>query len=424
LAKPKVKNKWPWCLWAFVVESQPIDLWTRRERMSTNQGVIQLLCDLIALPSANPERDVHRTAAPHGEGRVADYVQHYFQPFDVQIERQEVLPGRDNVLVHVPGANRSALPLLLEAHMDTVDVQGMDDPFSPRVESGRVYGRGACDTKASLAAMMRALQELLEEGVSLPRGCVLAATADEEFAMAGARQLVASGMDYAAAIVGEPTALKIVAAHDGQMYVNVTAQGRAAHTSNPQHGVNAIYIVNEVINVLRKRADSEYPRRRHPLCGPPKLTVSIIRGGTSEHIVPDVCRIAIDCRVIPGEACQGMLDELQSWLAEGLARGSHERITFAVPHKTAPPVETPADHPLVRGLREAAADVVGDDEVVGVAYNTNASHYAPAGVPCVIFGPGDIAQAHSVTEYVEIEQLAAGVEILKRFVREGGEVLD
>ena len=392
--------------------------------MPANEDLIELLCDLIALPSVNPEQDAERTELPHGEARVADYVQRYFQPLNVRIERQQALPGRDNVLVHVPGADRSARPVLLEAHMDTVDVQGMDDPFTPRVEGGRVHGRGACDNKASLAAMMVALRGLLEEGVSLPRGCVLAATADEEFGMTGARLLVESGMAFASAIVGEPTALKIVAAHDGQMYVRITAHGKAAHTSSPQHGVNAIYAMNEAINVLRRRADSVYPQRQHPLCGSPKLTVSIIHGGISEHIVPDFCEIAIDCRVIPGETCQQALEEIKGWLAEDLDAVVVKGIGFAVPHKTVPPMETPTDHPLIEGLRQAAAHVMGDAQVAGVAYNTDASHYAAAGIPCVVFGPGDIAQAHSVTEFVEIEQVVAAVEILKRFLVEGTASLD
>ena len=392
--------------------------------MPANQDLIQLLCDLIALPSVNPERDAERAGAPYGEARVAEYVRDYFQPFGVRIERQQAVTGRENVLVHVPGADGSARPVLLEAHMDTVGVQGMDDPFTPWVEGGRVYGRGACDNKASLAAMMMALRQLLEEGVSLPRGCLLAATADEEFGMSGARLLVGSGLAFAGAIVGEPTALKIVAAHDGQMYVTITAHGKAAHTSSPQHGVNAIYAMNEVINVLRGRSGSVYPQRQHPLCGAPKLTVSIIQGGASEHIVPDRCEIAIDCRVIPGETCQQMLEEIKRWLIEDLDAVIGRGIEFAVPHKTVPPMETPKDHPLIRGLHQAAGHVMGDAQVTGVPYNTDASHYATAGIPCVVFGPGDIAQAHSVTEFVEIEQVAAAVEILKRFLVDSAGSLD
>jgi acetylornithine deacetylase/succinyl-diaminopimelate desuccinylase-like protein len=389
--------------------------------MPANDELTQLLCDLIARPSVNPEWRTDCVTTPYGEDRMARYVQDYFQPW-ATTERQEALPGRENVIVHVPGEDAAALPVLLEAHMDTVDVQGMEQPFAPRVEGGRVYGRGACDTKGSLAVMMLVLKQLIRERAVLPRACVLAATVDEEFGMSGARRLVGSGAKYAGAIVGEPTGLSLVAAHDGQMYVRIAAHGKAAHTSNPQHGVNAIYLISEVINVLRHRAEAVCAEREHPLCGPPKLTVSVIHGGVSEHIVPDLCEIAIDCRVIPGETCQSMLEEIKDSLREDLAPAVLDQIEFAAPHKAEPPMETAADHPLVRGLGQAATAVIGDSRIVGAAYNTNASHYSAAGIPCVVFGPGEIAQAHSAIEFVEIEQLEAAAQILRRFLLQSAAV--
>jgi acetylornithine deacetylase len=384
--------------------------------MTTHPHVVQLLCDLIALPSVNTEGRGESTGPRTGESRMTDYVQRYFEPFAVRIERQEVYPGRENVLVHVAGADSAAPPVLLEAHMDTVDVEGMDQPFTPRLDGGRLYGRGACDTKAALAAEMAALREVLAAGTTLPRGCVLAATVDEEATMGGIRRLVQSGASFAAAVVGEPTALKVVAATDGHMYVRITTHGQSAHTASPQHGVNAIYLMNDVIRVLRERADAVYPQRQHPLCGSPKLTVSIIQGGASEHIVPDTCQIAIDCRVIPGETCAGTVQEIREWLAADLAEPTFARVEFAEPSLAIPPLETAPDHWLVRGLHTAADQVLRNAQIAGVPYNTNASHLAAAGVPSVVFGPGDIAQAHSVVEFVEIEQVVAAVEILKGFL--------
>lgn len=384
--------------------------------MPMDTKLTQLLCDLVALPSVNPESDQQRMEPPYGESRVADYVERYFQRLGVRTERQQAQPGRYNVLAHIPGADATAPPFLLEAHMDTIGAEGIERPFAPWVDEGRVYGRGACDTKGSLAAMMFTLRQVLEEGASLPRGCVLAATADEEFGMTGARRLLASEIDFSGAIVGEPTGLRIVPAHDGQLYVKIRATGEAAHTSMPQNGINAIYLIHDVIHALRRRASVVYGQRKHPLCGPPKLTVSIIHGGVSEHIVPDCCEIAIDCRVIPGETCQGMLEEVQGWLADDLPAAVLERIEVAAPHKAEPPMETPTDHPLVQGMRSAAAQVLGTAEIAGVPYNTDASHYGAAGLACVVFGPGDIAQAHSSVEFIEIEQLRAAAQILTQFL--------
>jgi acetylornithine deacetylase/succinyl-diaminopimelate desuccinylase-like protein len=272
--------------------------------------------------------------------------------------------------------------------------------------------------------MMFVVRQLLEEEVRLPRPCVLAATVDEEFGMSGAHRLVQSSMAFSGAIVGEPTALKIIPAHDGQMYLKITVHGQAAHTSMPQNGINAIYLMDEVIAVLRRRAASEYPKRVHGLCGSPKLTISMIQGGVSEHIVPDCCEIAIDFRVIPGETCRGMLDEVKNWLTGDLDANTLQRIQSAEPHKAEPPMETSVDHPLVQGMREAAMAVLGDAQIQGVPYNTNASHYGAAGIPCVVFGPGGIGQAHSAVEYVEIGQLAAASEILRHFLMHGARWLD
>lgn len=235
--------------------------------------------------------------------------------------------------------------------------------------------------------------------------------------MGGIRRLVESGTAYAAAIVGEPTAVKVVAATDGHMYLRLTAHGQAAHTSAPQYGVNAIYLMNDVIRVLRQRVEAEYPRRRHPLCGSPKLTVSMIDGGTSEHIVPDACQIAIDFRIIPGETCEETQQEIKEWLAADLDERTFGSLEFSPPHLGVPPMETATDHWLVQGLYAAASRVLDKAEIAGVPYNTNASHLAAAGVPSVVFGPGDVAQAHATVEFVEVEQVVAAAEILAEFLR-------
>jgi len=386
--------------------------------LATTQAheIIQLLSDLVALPSVNPYQDTGHTTVPYGEVRVADYVEHYFRSLGVPVERQPALPGRDNVVVHVPGRDTGTPPLLLEAHMDTVEVEGMLAPFAPRLESGRMYGRGACDTKSSLAAMMWALRQVVEQGLPLSRGVCLVAAVDEEFMQSGVRRLVESAMRFSGAVVGEPTLLHVVPAHNGQLYFKVVARGIAAHTSLPQHGVNAIYAMTDAIHTLRRGAASTYPFRRHPLCGTPQLTVSLIRGGSSEHVVPDECEATIDRRLIPGENWHEALDEIQGWIDAYLDTETAQRIEVQPPYKVAPPVDTPPDHPLVQGLLQAVQSVLGSAQIAGVPYNTDAAHLAAAGVPVVVFGPGDIAQAHTVGEYVVLDQVVAAGEILKRLL--------
>jgi succinyl-diaminopimelate desuccinylase len=368
--------------------------------MAEESGLVQLLCDLIALPSVNPEADALRSSPPYGEQRVAQFVERYFAPYSVKVQRRQAMGPRESVLVR------------LEAHMDTVDAGTMNAPFTPRVRDNRVYGRGACDTKGSLAAMMYAVRHLLDEGIVPLGDIILAAVADEEYGMTGARNLAAVEGAYRGAVVGEPTSLRIIPAHDGQMYVRIVTRGTAAHTSAPQLGRNAIYLMNEVISILRRRSKRDYALRSHPLCGEPKLTVSMIQGGVSEHIVPDRCEIAVDFRIIPGESCAQAWSEAQDWLQMELDPHSRTRTELSEPYKSEPPMETPSNHPLVQAMRRAAAEVAGSAEIAGAPYNTDASHYGAAGVPCVVFGPGDVAQAHSSDEWVDIGQLAAAYRVL------------
>jgi acetylornithine deacetylase len=286
------------------------------------------------------------------------------------------------------------------------------------VEGGRVYGRGACDDKAALAAEMIAVKELLEEGVVLPRGCVLVGGADEEYGMTGSAALAAAGMEFCGAIVGEPTSLDIVPATDGQMYFQVRTRGKAAHTSRPHEGINAIYLIAEVMDVLRRRAASVFPTRHHPLCESPLLTVAIIHGGSSEHVVPDGCEIRVDRRLIPGETGEEALEEIEAWLAEDLDRETHERVETEMMFKNQPPLDTPVDHPLVQGLCAVVEEVVGEAKIRGIKGNTDGSNLSEGGIPSVVFGPGG-GGSHSSVEFADIEKLHVTVEILKRFLKGG-----
>ena len=380
--------------------------------------VLGLLQELIAIPSVNPENLGPRSDPPYGEGRMADYVEGFFAPYGLRVQRQEVQPGRANVLVHVPGTDPTLAPLLLQAHMDTVEAGAMEAAFTPRLEDGRLYGRGACDAKGPLAIQMMAVRELLDEGARLPRGVVLVGGADEEFGMRGSAALAASGQRFCGAVVGEPTSLQVVTATNGQMYLIFRTQGQPAHTSTPHMGVNAIYLMMEVVDVLRRREAAEFPSREHPLCGSPVLTVSMINGGWSEHVVPDACEARLDRRLIPGETGEGALEEIRRWLAEDLHPETLRRTVVETTFKNQPPVDLPADHPLVLALCGAAREVTGEAFILGKKGNTDASNLTRGGIPCVIFGPGG-GGIHGDNEYVEVDDLGKGVEVLKRLILGG-----
>ena len=383
---------------------------------------LKLLKDLIAIPSVNPMgRDI--SGPEYFETRVTDYLVRYLIDLGILFERVEIVPGRSNVLARLdsPGATRT---VLLDAHQDTVPVDGMTiAPFDPIEQSGRLYGRGSCDVKGGLASMLAAFTRLTQERpVGIPN-VVLSMTCDEESTSLGINHLTDSWSGKSApyllcpvrpdvAIVAEPTELDIVVAHRGATRWKMRTTGRACHSSRPNEGINAIYRMAKVAALLEEYATwLPGSRPAHPLCGPATLSVGRIDGGSSVNIVPDACSIEIDRRVIPGEDRFGVIDEIAEYL--------RSRLDFEVLHD-APYCASPAlgddnNSTLSHELMQAIEAVVGPRKTVGVPYGTHASRFARAGVPSVVFGPGNIAQAHTKDEWIEISQLDRAAEIYYQF---------
>lgn len=392
--------------------------------MPTNEEVVSLLRDLVSIESVNPS-----FGSGSGEAAAARYVADFARNLSLDVEIQDVAPGRPNVLVHFGSrqggvrqasslGNRSSsfrVPRLLwQSHLDTVQVTGMTiDPFAGKVENGRLYGRGACDAKAQLVTMMLALKQLVERKAELPCEILFAACVDEEFHFQGVTHLVESGVQADAAIVGEPTALEIVLAHKGFIRFEVEVLGKAAHSSTPENGVNAVCAMTRVIRHLTDDVIPTYRSAGHPLVGPPTLCVSLIQGGAGINTVPERCVIGIDRRLIPGEEPMRVWEQLKASI-EGLAA----EVAPATIHVREPflrdwAMETNADQPIAQTLRSAVRDVLGrQTSLVGVPYGCDASKLARAGIPTVVFGPGSIAQAHAKDEWVEIAQIVQAAEIL------------
>jgi acetylornithine deacetylase len=372
----------------------------------------QLLRDLVALPSVNPMGRALQGPELY-EHRVSAYLEDFFRGLGVPCERQTVSPQRDNVVARLdsPGARRT---LLLEAHQDTVPAENMTiDPFGGKVEDGRLYGRGACDIKGGLAAMLAAFARLAREK---PRGAAnvtLACTVDEEHTFLGVQELVKRGVRADMAVVAEPTQLHIVHAHKGLARWYLTTPGRSCHSSRPDQGTNAIYRMADVLAALRQLAEQLQAAPPDPLLGPPTLSVGRIEGGSSVNTVPDRCRIEIDRRLICGEDPRSARDQLLA----------HLRAAVAFPFELTDMLSTPALGPersaeLVERLGRAIDSVTGSHRVHAVPYGTDASTIALAGIPAVVFGPGDIAQAHTCDEWVALDEVEQASEILYRLACE------
>ncbi len=383
---------------------------------------VQILKELVAIPSVNPMgRDLK--GPEYLETRVTEWLVAFLKAHDLPAEVVETAPGRCNVISRLDA--RSSLPtVLLDAHQDTVPVDGMTiPPFEPREAGGRIYGRGSCDVKGGLAAMLAAFVRLSGEKHRLKANIVFSMTCDEEATSLGINHLVQSWRtgDHRyrlcptrpdEAIVAEPTLLDVVVAHRGAMRWQIRTVGRACHSSRPSDGINAIYRMASVIKHLEEFAAwLPTSRPQHPLCGPATLSVGLISGGSSVNVVPDNCVIDIDRRALPGEDGMAARQEVIDHLAEKL----DFEVVHEAPYCLSTPLADDLNGTLAENLLKTIAGVAGSRRSIGVPYGTHASRIAAAGVPSVVFGPGDIAQAHTKDEWIEVDQLHLATEIYYRY---------
>ncbi len=388
--------------------------------------VVQLAQQLVAIPSVNPMGQA-RTGPEFLEGRMTQFLEELFRTWGVEHFRQEVEPGRENIVAWVPGDPQPAPVLLYEVHQDTVPVDGMTiPPWGAQVREGRLYGRGAADVKGTMAAMLSALHQTHTQRPSPRPTLVVACTVNEEFGYTGAQKLCHLWQQrrepFSAApqacVVAEPTQLHVVVAHKGALRWKCIVHGKAAHTCNPDLGRNAIFAMAPVLLAL-ERYHREVLRQRppHRWCGRPSLSVGIIQGGVAVNTVPDRCEIQVDRRLVPGETAQQALDDLLQYLSRqedvDMEHLEHEHSLF-----TGDPLEEGPNLPLAQALLQVCRQVVPDRDLAGVSYGTDAAVIAKTGVPCVVFGPGSIDQAHTQDEWISLDQLRQGAEILFRFVQQ------
>lgn len=370
--------------------------------------VLQTLADLVRINSVNASYE----GGP-GEGEVARYLRAFFAARGIETWEQEVFPGRPNVLARLPGRDPSRR-IVLEAHTDTVSVQGMTiPPFEPAIRDGRMYGRGSCDTKAGLATMMHALASLKAEGVTPPCEVLLAAVVDEEYSYRGVVKLC-EGLQADAAIVAEPTELRAVIATKGVLRCRIVVHGRSAHSSKPHLGANAITHMARIIAALETDGE-RLAAIRHPLVGCGTCNVGVIQGGVQVNFVPDRCAIEIDRRLLPGERAADAIAQYQQLLAE-LARPGLRAELELPPLLVDEALDTPADAAVVQVAGRVLGELGLDPEVCGVPFGCDASKLARAGVPSIVFGPGSIDRAHTADEYIELDQVEQALEFQRRFL--------
>jgi len=381
--------------------------------MMDEKEAIRLLGDLISINSVNP---LHDTSAK-GEKEIALYVKGYLENIGIKSVLQPVLDERPNVIGILEGKAKGK-NFVLEAHMDTVKVDNMKiEPFSPKIEEGKMFGRGACDDKGSLASMLLAMKLLKKERVSLKGDVYLAAVVDEEHKYRGVVHLLNQGFKFDAGIVGEPTNLDILIAHRGCLRWKITTKGVAAHSSEPEKGKNAIYFMSDVIEAIKKKLIPLCKEKSHPLVGSPSLSVNIIQGGTQINIVPDRCFIEIDRRMIPGEKDEDILREVDKLLDELKRKDTSLEVEREAPFLTSPPMQISEDEEVVRALFKCVKNITETEHKIrGGRFDSDAGKFVARGIPTPVFGPGDIAQAHSENEWVKISEVVQAAEIIAQSI--------
>ena len=393
---------------------------------------IATLADLVRRPSVNPMgRDV--SGPDYLEGRITDYLVQRFMAAGLPWARQPVSPGRDNVVARLGATVPDAPTILWDAHQDTVPVGGMSiEPFTPIVRDGRLYGRGSCDVKGGMAAMLVAIDRLRTSGGPRLANVVFTATVNEEFGFSGAKAITRLwttpaaelappdlaarellGSTPTAAVVAEPTQLDIVTQHKGAVRWRMRVHGVACHSAFPEQGENAIYPAGRAIGAIESLARELLARNPDHPCGPPTLNLGTIRGGTGVNLVPDSVVMELDRRVVPGESPEAARNEVIERIAAacGTARIEHDE-----PFLESAGLPAMVDRSWFDRLVAAAGRQGVASRQIAARYGTNASVFAAAGVPSVVFGPGAIAQAHTADEWIELAQVDTAADILAAMV--------
>lgn len=369
---------------------------------------IETLSSLVAMNSVNP------TWGGPGEAEVASFLRDALIAAGMETVTDEVLPGRHNVIAKIPGRT-SDRAIALEAHMDTVSVGGMTiPPFDPVICEGRMFGRGSCDTKAGLAAMLESILHLKRESLVPPCDVYFFAVVDEEHAFRGALRAIEwlneTKVPLESVVVSEPTSLQLVTANKGVLRFRIETKGKAAHSSKPHLGINAISKMGGVITKVEE-FHSSLGKKVHPLLGPATGCISLIEGGDQINFVPESCLLSIDHRLLPGEGAEDVMRRYRD-----LFRDDPDSVIVRDPDLVDEAMETNAEADVVKVAGSVLAKMGLPNEPVGVPFGCDVTKFSRAGIDGIIFGPGSIDQAHGAVEFVDLEEVDKAFDFYTQFL--------
>jgi len=375
------------------------------------QRTVDLLRQLVQIESVNP------TLVPGGggEAEIAAFVARLLDEAGIEARLQEAAPGRPNVIGRLRGGG-GGRTLIFNAHLDTVTIEGMEEPLAARIEDGKLFGRGAWDTKGGLAAGLSALLALQEAQVELAGDLIMVGTADEEYASLGTESLIKE-VHADGCVILEPSHLAVWVAHGGFVWAEVETEGVAAHGSLPDQGVDAIVKMGNVLTELDDLGQ-RLPRDKafySPLAGEtihPSLHASLIEGGREWSSYPDRCLLQLERRMIPGESAKDFEAELEDILSRLAAEDRQFKAQWRITFTRAPWQAT--EGPLLGALERACSVELGalPRRATGTIW-TDAALMQEAGIPAVVLGPKGEGK-HAVVEYVEVDSVVTCARILAR----------
>ncbi|MES2525086.1 MAG: ArgE/DapE family deacylase [Gemmatimonadota bacterium] len=361
---------------------------------------------LVRIDSRNPSLV---PGAP-GERECAAFLASVLSGWGFAVALEEAAPGRPNVIARIGPTGRS--PLVLNGHLDVVGTDGMlHEPFSAERRDGSIWGRGASDMKAGIAAMCVAAARASARG-SLASEIIIAAVCDEEYESIGTRALLAGGLRATGAIVTEPTRMTICPAHKGFAWVEIALHGVAAHGSRYDIGVDAVRHAGLLLAALDRFESETLTGRTHPLLGRASLHAATIQGGTGWSTYAELCTLHVERRTLPGETAEGVMGEIETIL-DGLRA---QRDSFRAESSLVcaqPPLDLALDAPLARAVIDGARAHGLSGEISGLPCWTDAALFDAAGIPALCFGPGDIGRAHSAQEWIECADIERAADVLE-----------
>jgi acetylornithine deacetylase/succinyl-diaminopimelate desuccinylase family protein len=375
----------------------------------------------------NPKRLVELTkllvqcdsiAPPGNEYQASMLLKKLLFHMKLDVSIQNVTEKRFNIIARLKGSGKSKTTVLYLGHIDVVPTGNestwLFPPFSCAQKNGRLYGRGTCDMKGSIACAVHAIEAIQNSKITLDGDLIVALDVDEEVSNLGMKKIIAEGLKARYCVVGEPTNLEIAIGHRGVISFHVFFKGKAAHASQAQNGINAIYHALKFAEKI-KELNQSLQSKTHSLLGTTTFNVTMIQGGIKTNTIPDQCELTVDCRLLPGETDQSCKKSIDNIIDDLTSADNTFNCFYRIDTYCAPGEINPKEK-IIESLKQTIKKTLNIEPVIkGFEATCEASMVTDyLGIPAVIFGPGSIFQAHNSNEYIEIDQLVKGCEIYAR----------